>query len=203
MNPEVLTSLTAAKGAPMDGKGATARELAEQARWFRPGVGLKDGRVRWGGAKSTHSSKKAEWTLAECAMACRGLDNRYFLALRFSYALDDLALWPLRAALLQFANRQKNLEDWPDTVPTVFGTRPFLEGLVDMTLVEDRQPWRFQQAAGNGKTVPMGQILMGVERHNWTRKLQPIYEIIGQEYRIWLSVGAGHMRKWLGEGPST
>jgi hypothetical protein len=202
MNPEVLTSLTAAKGVPLDGsRGATLKEMSELASWFRPGRNVGntyvDGRVRWGAAKSTASSKKPEWTLAEAGVACHGLAEKYYLALRFSYALDDTALHRLRWLLMAYALREASLNDWPEKLPTLAGTVHYLQRLVDMALLEERHPSRFRQKDAKGKPIALGRIIMNVDQNVWYRKMEPIYETIVSQYRTWLSIGAGHMRKWL------
>lgn len=196
VNPEILMSLTAAKGVPFDGKGATPRELAEQSAWFRPGRG-KDptGKVRWNLPRGDRSSKAPQWTMAEAAMACKGLDERYFFALRYQFAMDDSIYRPLNYHLGKYAAAQKRREDWPSKVATADGEQFFLPLLVEMHLMEVRQPWRFIRL--DSKAPGMCRIIMNVPEHTWRRVLQPIYETIGDEYRRWISVGTGHMRRWL------
>lgn len=196
MNPETLVALTSAKGVPFDGKGATPRELAEQARWFKPGVG-KDplGTMRWNLPRGDRSTVPREWTMAEAAMACKDLEQRYFFALRYQFALDDSTYHFLRAELHKFALAQMRKHKWHSTVATHDGERRYLLMLVEMQLVEIRQPWRFIRL--DSKAPGMCRIIMNVPEHTWRRVLQPIYTVIGTEYQRWVSVGTGHMRKWL------
>ena len=195
MNPEILTSLTAAKGVPFDGKGATSRELSDQAAWFKPGNGLVNGKVRWNLPRGDRSMKAVEWSMAEAAMACKGLEERYFFALRYQFALDDSVYHALKVHLYKYAAAQKRRHRWPTTVMTSVGERRYLSLLVEMQLMEIRQPWRFIRL--DSKTPGMGRILMDVNKNTWARRLEPVYEIIGGEFKRWIAVGTGHMRRWL------
>lgn len=197
MTPEVLTSLTSAKGIPFDGKGATPRELAEQSAWFKPGSGPLNGKVRWNLPRGDRSTRPSEWTMAEAAMACHGLEERYFFALRFQFALDDSVYHAVKAYLYKYAAAQKRRHNWPTRVMTLNGERRYLAMLVEMQLVEIRQPWRFIRL--DSKAPGMCRIIMNVAEPVWRRKLQPIYETIGGEYQRWIAVGSGHMRRWLQE----
>jgi hypothetical protein len=197
MNPEILTSLTAAKGIPFDGKGATSRELSDQAKWFKPGKGRNPtGKVRWNLPRGDRSMKAVEWSMAEAAMACKGLEERYFFALRYQFALDDSVYTPLNYHLYKFAAMQMRRSKWPTRVMTLDGQRCYyMSLLVDMQLMEVRQPWRF--ICVDSKAPGMCRILMNVNKNTWARHLEPIYQVIGAEYQRWIAVGIGHMRRWL------
>lgn len=195
MNPEMLTALTAAKGVPFEGRGATLRELAEQAGWFKPGKGKANGKVRWNLPSGDRSAKAAEWSMAEAAMACQGLDQRYFYALRYQYALDDSVYYPLRRYLFAYAVRQKKRQHWPTLIETDDGEKRYLMTLVEMQLIEIRVPWRFVR--NDSKQPGINRSIMHVSKNTWARRLEPIYETLGGEYRRWLSVGVAHMRRWL------
>jgi hypothetical protein len=115
MKADVLTSLTSPKGIGFDGTGGpTLRELTDQANWFKPGrvVGgtYVDGKVRWNLPKGDHQIRKAFWTSAECAMACQDLDERYFYALRYQFALDDSVFYSMKLNLLEYMLREKRLQ---------------------------------------------------------------------------------------------
>jgi hypothetical protein len=200
LKAETLISLTAAKGVPLDGsRGSTPASMLEASQWFKAGRDGTDGHVRWSSNKSTRSSKAAEWTLAEAAMACGGLKDEYHWALRYSYALDDSVIWRLRAALLAFAEGRSRAERWQATVITDKGRQPYLRGLVDLVLIEDRQPSRFLKPskAAPGRPRCMQALLLGVTTHLWRNCLEPRYELILTEYRFWLGAGAAHMRRAL------
>jgi hypothetical protein len=201
LKPEILVSLTASHGIALDGsRGATPLELAEEAAWFKPGRGGQDGTVRWSSNKATRSSKPATWSLAECALACRGLDERYHLALRFTYALDDSVIYRLRAALVAFAERRSRVEKWPATVYTDKGRLPYLQALVDLVLLEDRRPSLFIKApkgGGMGRPRIMHAVILGITTDLWRRCVEPKFEAVRIEYIRWLGVGTGHMRRAL------
>jgi hypothetical protein len=203
LKPEILVSLTAAHGIALDGsRGATPLELAEQAHWFQPGKGDRNGRVRWSSNKSTRSSKPATWSLAEAAMACKDLDERYYMALRFAYALDDSVIHRLRAALVAFAERRSRVERWPATVFTDKGQLPYLQALADMVLLEDRRPALFlkPQNPGKGRPRVMHALILGITTDLWRRCVEPMFETIRSEYIGWLGVGVSHMRRALRDG---
>jgi len=201
LKPEILIALTAPSGIALDGsKGATLLERAQMAAWFKPGRGGRDGSVRWSSNKSTRSSKPATWSLAECALACAGLPDHIHLALRFSFARDDAALWPLRNHLTAFAAARQRIEGWSKTVHTlgVAKQMPYLTRLVDMALLEERQPARFKGGDGTmGHPQNLRPILMGVNRDLWRRHLAKPYEAIRDEYLAWVGIGLARMRKAL------
>jgi hypothetical protein len=198
VNPEILTSITAAKGIEFDGRGATARELREQSNWWRPGTGKLNGKVRWNLPRGDRCLRAAEWSLAEAAMACHQLDERYFFALRFQFALDDSVYYALRRHLLTYARGQARRHDWPTTVPTFKGQRRYLTPLVDMQLLEIRQPWRFIRK--DSKAPGMCRLILNVNEITWRRQVAPLYEVIAEEYRRWIGVGVRHMRLWMRDG---
>jgi hypothetical protein len=202
MKAEILMSLTAAQGVPLDGKGATPMELAEAAKWFRHGGNGQDGSVRWSGpSKSSRSYRASAWSLSECAFACRGLPERSYLALRYRYALDDTALQPLRQLLIAFAERRQHIERWPPKVETLGGPAPYVGRLVDMALVEERQPWRFVGSSDESRGRPrnLRVILMGVTLPTWHKRLAPKYEAIRGEFEQWVGDGAARMQNALRE----
>jgi hypothetical protein len=174
MTPEILTALTTAKGTPLDGsKGATPLERAEMAAWLRPGRGGRDGSVRWSSNKGTRSSKRAQWSLAEAALACGGMTDRHYWALRYSFAQDDSV--------------------------TGDGMRPYLPSLATMVLLEERAPSRFLKPskAAIGRPRCMHATILNIATNLWRRSVEPKYELLVNEYRIWLGAGVSHMRKAL------
>lgn len=202
MKAEILIGLTTADGVPLDSHRGSPLENAEHTRWFRPGHGDCNGSVRWSSNKPTRSSKKPEWTHAEAAMACKDLDERYYLALLFSFARDDSALWDLRRHMLAFAESRQRIERWPKTVRTLSGEeKPYLTRLVDVSLMEERSPSRFirGEPRATGRPANIRPILLDVNRDIWRRKLQGPYEALIQEYQIWLGIGAAHMGRRLRE----
>ena len=203
MNPTTLLSISTAKSSmPADG-GPTVAELAQAGQWFTPGrtVGgvYRDGSVRGSSPRSTRSSKRPAWTLAECALACGGLDERFHTAVRFTYCLDDSVIYRLRAALRAHAERRSQVERWPSTVVTDSGRSPYLQGLVDLVLLEDRRPSLFLKPKDRviGRPRIIQAVLLKVSTDCWRRTLQPKHEAIRDEYVAWLGVGTAHMRRAL------
>lgn len=199
MKPETLISITAPASRTPDGSHApTMLDLIDRQNWFQRGKGTENGRMRWSPPKGDRTTKKPAWTIAEAAIACRGLDERHHNALRFEFALDDSAFYPLQRALLIFAVRQRTLQRWPRKVITLGGTVEFLPELITMHLIEVRQPWRFKRTQAT-QTPPMWQVLMNVDDATWRKKLSPIYETIGDEYKNWRDIGLAKMWRTLRE----
>ena len=203
MNPLILIGITTAHGVALDGsRGATPLELAEQAAWFRPGSGDQNGQMRWGGARSSPSTQRPKWTLAEAAVAAGGLDERFHLALRYSFARDDSAVTRLQAALWGFVKSRQAIERWFERLePRADERKSYAEDLVDLCLLEERHPARFS-APGEGsvgRPKNLRPILMGVNADIWRRKLSRPYEAVRAEYQSWLAVGIAHMRRRLVE----
>lgn len=214
MNPDLLQSLTAAKGLPMPIEEGmqidTLSELFRNEKRLRELVRKLEARGEKEAAaqllaspiipetatgKSTKTSKPLEYTHAECAMACKGLDQRYFDAHRYTYALDDSCFFRLSITLWEWALERRERERWPVTIVTQSGTKEkFLRDLVEMWLIEVRQPWRFVRRANQ---PDLRRVIMDVSEPVWRRRLSPIYEAIAEEFICWLSIARAHMAPWL------
>lgn len=147
--------------------------------------------------RGTRSMKASEWSLSEAAQACGGLHNRYFFAHRYTYALDDSVFHSLARFLLEWAleRRETPRDRWPTHVVTLSGeNKRFLRDLVDLWMLEVRQPWRFVRKP-NGPDLR--RIIMDVSEPTWRRRLSPIYETIAEEFVCWLSIARGHMQARL------
>jgi hypothetical protein len=191
MNPALLHTISGAKSIPMPiDEPKTIGDLARM---------LERERANTAAGKSTYVFRAPAWTLAECAQACGGMDNRHFWALRYSYALDDSVRSRLWSALFQWALDRRERERWPVTVRTVEGKdRKFLDDLVLLMLIEERAPWRFVRKPND---PDIKRTVMGVAEHTWRRNLSPAYEAIRDEYLGWLGSGKHLMRKRL-ENPA-
>jgi hypothetical protein len=187
MNPSYLHTLTSARSAsmPID-EPRTVSELVALLDRESPRTAV---------GKQTVVFRPSFWTSAECAMACAGMDERYFNTLRYSFALDDSVRSRLWSALFQWAIERREWERWPSTVKTNGGKdRKYMDDLVRMALVEERVPWRFIRRPND---PDMRRVLMDVAEHTWRRKLSPVYESIVSEYVSWRSIGLSFMRPWL------
>ena len=198
MKPEILTSITNAKGAPLDGtKGATLLEVAERTQWFKRGTGDANGSVRWNAPRGDRSYKAPAWSDLDFALACKDMTPRPYSAVRYEYARDESQFHPLRRHLTNYAIELGRRLSWPNTVRTEDGETPFMERLVVIHLLEVWQPWRFVRG-GESQTWVQG-VLMKCEPHVWDRTLQPVYEAIGDEYRRLIAIALKHMRQRLRE----
>jgi hypothetical protein len=235
MSPEVLMSLTAAKGLPGP-EFATSREkekaAAERSRLdelgrFDPLAELMRNERRYrdilrilqkGGdssavasfnallssryfgstasGKGSRSSKAMEWTHAECAMACRGLEDRYFQAMRYEYALDDTAFHPVANRLFEWSLERRELERWPKTLlNTAEEPVRYLRTFVDIWMLEAHTPTRFLR-----KTLAdpdMRQVFTNIHPRSWIRGSK-IYEAIRLEYLNWIAIATAHMGRMIG-----
>lgn len=216
MNPDLLQSLTAAKGLPMPiEEGMRIDTLSELFRNERRLRRLVEGLQRRGhhdaaaqlvdtqivpetaSGSNTRTSKQIEWTHAEAAMACKGLDDRYFSAHRYTYALDDSCFFRLSVSLWEWALERRERERWPSTVVTMGGANErYMRELVEMWLVEVRQPWRFVRQPNR---PDLRRLIMNVSEPVWRRRLSPIYEAIAEEFVCWLAIARAHMRPWLAD----
>jgi hypothetical protein len=215
VTPELLQTLTAAKGLPMPVEDHQTVDpvvqLMRKERRIREMLNRLEGRedpeaqaarakllchTQTAHGKQTRSSKSPEWTAAECAQACQGLDNRYFYALRWVNALDDSVFFNLGSALWWWALERREIESWPRRVTSADGeSLEYLRPLVDMWLIEARVPWRFVRGPADPDTRP---IIVNVTQLLWRRRLSPIYEAIADEYRRWERIGHNHMQRWIG-----
>lgn len=222
MSPELLQSLTAAKGLPMPiEEGVHVDHLAELMKREKrlrellhrlkeredPEARAAADRLQRAGnpyfdrtatGRNTKSMKQIEWTHAECAQACQGLGDRYFEAMRYTYALDDSVFHRLHVHLFEWTLARREREpSWPTTIVTQDGrSLRFVRDLVDMWLLEVRQPWRFLR----GPNEPdLRRVLINVNKTTWQRRVSPVYEAIAEEFVCWLAIAASHMRPRLRE----
>lgn len=233
MTPELLQAISGAKGLPMPIESAQPVDAIAQllrderrvrdliARLRRRGADDPEARLALerlestpkpfgttATGRNTRTSKPLEWTHAECAQACQGLEERYFQALRYTYALDDSVFHSLSTRLWEWALERREVlnerdeqgryvvkserDRWPATVPTLSGKQErYVRDLVDMWMMEVRQPWRFVRRPND---PDLRQVIMNVSEAVWRRRLSPIYEAIADEFVCWLAIGAGHMR---------
>lgn len=218
MTPELLQALTSAKGVPMvrdDGHSVDKlaqlfqreRRLRELARRLSGSREVSDGQIRAmamyfgcpATGKNSHTIRPAAWSHAECAQACQGLDERYFQALRYTYALDDSVFHTLSLSLWEWGLKRREIERWPQRVVTLGGVEArYLRDLVDMWMLEVRAPWRFKRETNDPK-ADLRRTIMNVSEQVWRRRLSPIYEAIRQEFDVWLAIGIGHMARRLRE----
>jgi hypothetical protein len=144
------------------------------------------------------------WTVAEAAHACGGLEPEVFAALLYSYAGDDTVVRTLGRALREFGQDLRTLERWPYQVSHEDGARgEYLEDLVTLTLIEERQPWRFGAAsAGNNAPAvsPFYLAVAGVTERVWRKRLAVPYAALRWRYITWLGVGRGHMVRSMRHG---
>lgn len=216
MTPELLQTLTAAKGLPMPEESAVTvdslallfkrekrlRDMAERlhAEGLLPSGSEKAFAEYFGNTvtgKQSQSMKAPEWTVAECALACQGLDRKFFFAMRYTYALDDSVFYSLATYLWHWALERREQERWPHRVTTLAGLETqYMQTLVDLWLMEVRKPWRFIRRPND---PDLRRVVMNVSEPVWRRRLSPIYEAIGEEFVCWLAIGASHMRYRLRE----
>lgn len=139
---------------------------------------------------------RPEWTVREAAMACKGLEKRFYHAVLFTYAGDESVRSPLKWALWEWAIEQREREEWPTHVVTASGSVKYMEKLVTLWLCEVRQPWRFTQKPNEPN---MRRVVMEVSEPVWRRKLSPVYEAVGTEFLSWLDIARGHINRRLRE----
>jgi hypothetical protein len=141
---------------------------------------------------SVPGTNKPEWTFAEAAQACRDLEDHVFAALLYSYAGATETYYRLRRALVIEAKRIITSEGLPIAVKRNGVRAAYIEDLCGMYLLEEYRPSRFRTGANQPN---MRRILMGIEEHNWRRRISPVYEGIGAQYINWLSMGRAAMNR--------
>jgi hypothetical protein len=221
LNPELLHSLTAARGAPMPNEEGVHVDALEEL--FRRQRRLRDlitrlqrsGEMPIGKAedeqvaimaryfgciadgRNTRSSRPPEWSHAECAQAAQGLDERYWMAMRYTYALDISVYHRLAYALLDWALIQREREKWPRRVVTLAGVEgAYMQDLVAMWLLEVWSPWRFKRETHDPRPDAR-RVIMNVSELVWRRRLSPIYEAIHAEFNVWLAIAHTQMGRRL------
>lgn len=218
MTPEVLHSLTAARGAQMPVEDSATvdhlaalfrreRRLRELVARLKRSGEISDDNVttmaRYFGCQAaganTKTFKAPEWSHAECAQAGQGLDGRYWMAMRYTYALDDSVFHSLWTRLWEWGLAQREHESyWPMEVLDNDGKSiRYMRDLVCVLLLEIRRPSAFKDR--DGTKVDLHQLLMNVTDRVWKRRLSPVYEAVGEEYLSWLSIARRHMDRRLAQ----
>lgn len=139
-------------------------------------------------------TNRPDWTTAEAAQACAGLEDHIFAAMLYSYAGATEMYFRLKQELVRVAEETIERERFPDTVKRDGRQRSYAGDLAGMYLLEELKPWRFATAPNKPN---MRRILMGIEEHTWRRRVSPVYEAIRTEYIYWLSDGRRQMNRWL------
>lgn len=146
---------------------------------------------------------RPEWTARDAAQACAGLPPRIYAALCFTYAGDESKYWTLLSELQRWADRvtrgemcMRRMVDNPP--PRVWTEEACADvgALVEMWLLEVKQPWRFARQDG-APTPDLRRVIMACDQKTWQRRYSQAYEAIGLEFTTWLDVGAKRMRKRL------
>lgn len=131
MKPDQLMAMTA--GRSVDLVGIAQREVPTTV--WRDLLKF-DGPV----PKQTPVYREPEWTPEDAALACAGLDEKYYAAFAFRFAGDDGVRSTLWSALLMYTVGASQRENWPLEVEGV----KMLRGIVDLAILEEyltvRQP---------------------------------------------------------------
>jgi hypothetical protein len=214
MTPELLQTLTAAKGLPLPEESAVHfdrvgylftkdKRLQLEARRLHKlgeiptegGSALASYLGQTAIAKQPRSMRASQWSLVECGLACHGMDATYYDAIRYQFALDMSVYWRVYRRLWDWASVRREVERWPMVVIDQEGKQiRYLMDLIHMRLAETFRPSIFQCPM---KDIEPRQIVMNVGPLLWQRRLSPIYEAIGDEFLVWLAIGTSHMWRWL------
>lgn len=212
VTPEVLQSLTAAKGASMPNEDAGTvdklaelfrreRRLRELVRRLERSGEIHDEQIatmaRYFGCPAagtnTRTIRPPQWSHAECALAAQGMVEKYWQAMRYVYALDDSVFHSLSTRLWEWALEKREREKWPNTVlDNGHQQIRYMRDLVYMMLFEVRRPSAFLQP-GTKATM------MNVTERIWDKKLSPVYAAVWHEFEIWLAIAHGHMQRRLND----
>jgi len=215
MTPEMLHSLTAAHGVPMPNEDAKSvdklaelfrreRRLRDLVRRLKLSGEIGDEQIatmaRYFGCAAagtnTRSTRAAQWSHAECAQAGQGLDEKYWQAMRYTYALDDSVFHSLSTRLWEWALEKRERVHWPYTIIDNGGQHVrYMRDLVYVFMLEARRPSVFIRPEGQS----LRAALMNTTERIWDKRLSPIYAAIGHEFEIWLAIGHGHMQRRLTE----
>jgi hypothetical protein len=139
---------------------------------------------------------RPEWTVREAAIACKGLEERFYHAILFTFAGDESVRSSLKWKLWEWALERREKEDWPVRVVTAAGPQKYMEKLVELWLCEVRQPWRFTQKPNKPN---LRRVVMDVSEPTWRRNLSPVYEAIGTEFLNWRDIAVSHINRRVRE----
>ncbi len=135
-----------------------------------------------------------DWTSEDVALAAAGLDRICFAAALFSLAGDD-GMWSrLRTYLLEYLLAERERMQWTRWVERDGFRSHFAEDVVELVLIEERSPGRFQVAP---------ELLANahrVETENWRRVNWPQWACVMGEYRRKLLDAEEHVRRKLRQG---
>ena len=119
-----------------------------------------------------------EWTATDVALAAAGLGRIEFAAALYSLAGDDSQWGRLRTHLLEFLLAERERMQWAHKVETLDGHRiKFAEPLVELWLLEERAPARFQVAPH------LRALALHVEPEVWRKVILHQWAAVAGEYR--------------------
>lgn len=162
--------------------------------------------------KQTAVHREPEWKPEDAALACAGLESRFYAAFAFRFAGDDSVRSKLWGSLMVWTEATARRENWPLEVEGVHALR----GLVDLAVLEEylliRQPdavadirakdlWHayfgssVQLLARIGQPErpynrPMPKI--GVSAAAWERKLLDPFRAVQAAIDRWCSIAYSH-----------
>jgi hypothetical protein len=138
---------------------------------------------------------RPEWVAADVGRACRGVPKFEFSALLYSLAGDDSVRLYLWRVLLGRLRADRDANRWTKWINRIDGQRvKFAEQLVDLFLVEERSPSKFQIAPH------IRYAHLGIECDEWGRAVAHQYACIGYHYQRALMDGSDIVRRNLRGG---
>ncbi len=164
---------------------------------------------------------RPEWTPADAAMACQGLDQRRYAAFAYRWARDESLYSTLWGALFNASAELAEHERWPTRTST---NDRYLDSLVRLAIFEElnppsvvisrmeaqerarlfhQDPGAIEELLRDGLTSRLRPILMasqaGVPLNVWNAELSRRYEGIRGILESWCGQARAHASRWLND----
>lgn len=160
MKPDQLMAMTAGRG--VDLIGAAQREAPEKV--WRELLHYSGPRQR-----QTPVHREPEWSPEDAALACAGLDAKFYAAFAFRFAGDDGVRSTLWAALMGWTLSQAAREGWKHEIEGVKALR----ALVDLAVLEEYLTTRQPHALADIRAADLWHAYFGTSVQMLARVGQP------------------------------
>lgn len=175
---------------PLEHRGAPRRRKEQPDGPSIPGTLTADGR-------QTRTSRPAEWSARDLALAAQGMQDVSWRALCWVVGLEEPSRMYLKNELFGIAVERKSSEAWPDLIKRgdchncgCLRSSHYVEDLCTLAVSEMAKPCESEVARAR---------FFGLAEHNWRRYVQRLYQPLYVEANGWYLDGIRYLQRKLNE----
>lgn len=145
--------------------------------------------------RQTHSSRPAEWSARDLAMAAQGMPDVSWRALCWVVGLEEQSRTYLKNELFRLAVDKKERESWPESMKR--GDCRNCGCLRSTRYVEDLCTLAVTEMANQGMSEVARAQFFGLAEHNWRRHVMKIYHSLYAPAHAWYHDGIRYLQSRL------